>query len=123
MKRKQFETGIRQIAQEGAIQIFHEPNTGLEEVIVGVVGVLQFDVLEYRLQSEYSTAVRRRALPYENIRWIVSDTDPATLTLTRDTKWVQDFKGNNLLLFGGEWSIAYTLKQNPGLELAEFSKN
>ena len=123
MKRKQFETGIRQIAQEGAIQIFHEPNTGLEEVIVGVVGVLQFDVLEYRLQSEYSTAVRRRALPYENIRWIVSDTDPATLTLTRDTKWVQDFKGNNLLLFGGEWNIAYTLKQNPGLELAEFSKN
>ena len=123
MKRKQFETGIRQIAQEGAIQIFHEPNTGLEEVIVGVVGVLQFDVLEYRLQSEYSTAVRRRALPYENIRWIVSDTDPATLQLTRDTKWVQDFKGNNLLLFGGEWNIAYTLKQNPGLELAEFSRN
>ena len=41
----------------------------------------------------------------------------------RDTKWVQDFKGNNLLLFGGEWNIAYTLKQNPGLELAEFSKN
>ena len=88
-----------------------------------MVGVLQFDVLEYRLQNEYSTAVRRRALPYENIRWIVSDTDPATLTLTRDTKWVQDFKGNNLLLFGGEWNIAYTLKQNPGLELAEFSKN
>ena len=123
MKRKQFETGIRQIAQEGAIQIFHEPNTGLEEVIVGVVGQLQFDVLEYRLQSEYSTAVRRRGLPYENIRWIVSDTDPSTLQLTRDTKWVQDFKGNDLLLFGGEWNIAYTLKQNPGLELAEFSRN
>ena len=53
----------------------------------------------------------------------MSDTDPTTLTLTRETKWVQDFKGNNLLLFGGEWNIAYTLKQNPGLELAEFSKN
>ena len=123
MKRKQFETGIRQIAQEGAIQIFHEPNTGLEEVIVGVVGQLQFDVLEYRLQSEYSTAVRRRTLPYENIRWIVSDTDPAALQLTRDTRWVQDFRGKDLLLFGGEWNIAYTLKQNPGLELAEFSRN
>ena len=123
MKRKQFETGIRQIAQEGAIQIFKIPDSGFEDVVVGVVGTLQFDVLEYRLQSEYSTAVRRRALPYENIRWIVGDTDPATLTLTRDTKWVQDFKGNNLLLFGGEWNIAYTLKQNPGLELAEFSKN
>ena len=49
MKRKQFEKGIMQIAQEGAIQIFREPHSGMEEVIVGVVGVLQFEVLEYRL--------------------------------------------------------------------------
>jgi len=123
MKRKQFETGIRQIAQEGAIQIFHEPNTGLEEVIVGVVGELQFEVLEHRLKSEYSTDVRRRGLPYEHVRWIVGGCeDPTKLTLTRDTKWVQDFKGKDLLLFGGEWNIAYALKNNPGLELAEFSK-
>ena len=46
MKRKQFVKGIEQIAQEGAIQIFQEYNTGMEEIIVGVVGVLQFDVLE-----------------------------------------------------------------------------
>ena len=45
MKRKQFVKGINQIAQEGAIQIFQEFNTGMEEIIVGVVGVLQFDVL------------------------------------------------------------------------------
>ena len=44
MKRKQFMKGINQIAQEGAIQIFQEYNTGMEEIIVGVVGVLQFDV-------------------------------------------------------------------------------
>ena len=49
MKRKQFIKGINQIAQEGAIQIFQEFNTGMEEIIVGVVGVLQFDVLKYRL--------------------------------------------------------------------------
>ena len=47
MKRKQFEKGIMQIAQEGAIQIFHEPYTGVEEIIVGVVGMLQLEVLEY----------------------------------------------------------------------------
>ena len=122
MKRKQFETGIRQIAQEGAIQIFHEPNSGLESVIVGVVGTLQFDVLEYRLRTEYSTEVRRRDLPQEHVRWIVGDTDPSTLELTRDTRWVQDFKGSNLLLFTGEWLVAWTQKQNPGLELAEFSR-
>ena len=45
MKRKQFIKGVNQIAQEGAIQIFQEFNTGMEEIIVGVVGVLQFDVL------------------------------------------------------------------------------
>ncbi len=122
MKRKQFETGIRQIAQEGAIQIFHEPHGGLEAVIVGVVGELQFDVLEYRLRSEYSTEVRRHALPQEYVRWITGGApDPAALDLTRDTKWVQDFRGNDLLLFTGEWCVAWTLKQNPGLELAEFS--
>ena len=123
LKRKQFETGIRQIAQEGAIQIFHEPNGGLEEVIVGVVGVLQFEVLEYRLKTEYSTEVRRRDLPQEYVRYIRGDVDPANLELLRDTKWVQDFKDNNLLLFTGEWGVAWTEKQNPGLELTEFSKN
>ena len=46
MKRKQFAKGMNQIAQEGAIQIFTEPGGGLERVYVGVVGVLQFDVLE-----------------------------------------------------------------------------
>ena len=54
MKRKQFVKGITQIAQEGAIQIFQEFNSGMEEIIVGVVGVLQFDVLKYRLENEYN---------------------------------------------------------------------
>ncbi len=124
MKRKQFESGIRQLAQEGAIQIFHEPNTGLEQVIVGVVGTLQFDVLEYRLLTEYSTEVRRRPLPYEHVRWIADRAvDPTTLYLTRDTKWVQDFKGNNLLLFTAQWSIQWTLEHNEGLVLKEFQEN
>ncbi len=123
MKRKQFEKGMTQIAQEGAIQMFHEPFTGVEEVIVGVVGVLQFEVLEYRLKSEYGVDVRRRALPYEQIRWIVGDTDPSALNLTSDTKWVQDFKGNNLLLFPAEWCVRWAESKNPGLELREFSEN
>ena len=58
MKRKQFVKGINQIAQEGAIQIFQEFNTGMEEIIVGVVGVLQFDVLKYRLENEYNVDIR-----------------------------------------------------------------
>ena len=123
MKRKQFEKGITQIAQEGAIQIFHEPHTGVEEVIVGVVGVLQFEVLEYRLQSEYGVEIRRRSLPYELLRWVDGDeADIAHLNLTSDTKWVQDFKGNNLLLFTSEWCINWALQKNEGLQLREFNR-
>jgi hypothetical protein len=73
MKRKQFIKGVSQIAQEGAIQIFQEFNTGMEEIIVGVVGVLQFDVLRFRLESEYGVEIRMDPLPYEYIRWIEND--------------------------------------------------
>ena len=124
MKRKQFEKGIMQIAQEGAIQIFHEPFTGVEEVIVGVVGVLQFEVLEYRLKTEYGVDVRRRAMPYELVRWVENENIKISdLNLTSDTKWVQDFKGNNLLLFTSEWCINWALQKNEGLMLREFNRD
>ena len=124
LKRKQFVKGVEQIAQEGAIQIYHEPNTGMERVIVGVVGVLQFEVLEHRLKNEYNVDVIRSNMPYQFIRWIGNDgIDVAKLNLTSDTKWVQDFKGNNLLIFTSEWNINWALEKNDGLILEDFSKN
>ncbi len=124
MKRKQFEKGIMQIAQEGAIQIFHDPNTGFEEVLVGVVGVLQFEVLEYRLKTEYGVDIRRRTLPFELIRWVSGDDiQIQNLNLTSDTRWVQDFKGNDLLLFTSNWCVDWALQKNPNLELREFNRN
>ena len=124
MKRKQFVKGMNQIAQEGAIQIFFEPGSGMERVVVGVVGVLQFEVLEYRLKNEYGVDVRRSNLSYEHIRWIENENlNPSTLNITSDTKWVQDFRGKNLLIFTSEWNIRWALEKNPGLELSEFSKN
>ena len=124
LKRKQFVKGVEQIAQEGAIQIFTEPGGGMERIIVGVVGVLQFEVLEYRLKNEYGVDIRREDLPYEHIRWIVDrELDPKTLNVTSDTKWVQDLKGNNLLIFADEWNIRWALDKNPGLELAEFNRD
>jgi peptide chain release factor 3 len=71
MKRKQFVAGITQIAQEGAIQIFKDYNLDLSEIIVGVVGVLQFDVLKYRMENEYNCEVRLDPLPYSQMRWIM----------------------------------------------------
>jgi len=124
MKRKQFIKGVSQIAQEGAIQIFQEFNTGMEEIIVGVVGVLQFDVLRFRLESEYGVEIRMDPLPYEYIRWIENDgIDVAKLNITTDSKRVKDLKDRPLLLFTHEWSIRTVLERNEGLKLTEFAKN
>lgn len=126
MGRKQFVKGISQIAQEGAIQIFQEPGRGMEEVIVGVVGVLQFEVLQYRLKNEYNVDIRMDGLPYQLIRWVENDEpdfDVTKLSLTSDTKIVQDLKGKTLLLFSSQWNIGWAEEKNPDLRLSDFSKN
>ncbi len=124
MKRKQFVKGINQIAQEGAIQIFQEFNTGMEEIIVGVVGVLQFDVLKYRLENEYNVEIKLEQLPYEHIRWVVNkDINLNDISGTSDMKKIRDLKDNPLLLFANSWSPNMVLDRNPELELSEFGKN
>ena len=123
MKRKQFMKGMQQIAQEGAIQIFQEYNMGMEEVIVGVVGVLQFDVLKYRLENEYNVEIRMDNLPYEHIRWIENEEiDMDKLVGTSDMKKIQDLKGRPLLLFVNAWSVGMVLDRNEGLVLSEFGR-
>ena len=123
MKRKQFVKGTTQIAQEGAIQIFHEPFSGMEEVIVGVVGVLQFEVFEHRMKNEYNVDIIREGLPYQYIRWVSKSPVPVQeLHLSSDTKIVQDFHDNYLLIFTSEWNIRWALEKNEGLDLAEFHK-
>lgn len=125
MKRKQFIKGINQIAQEGAIQIFQEYNTGMEEIIVGVVGVLQFDVLKFRLESEYNVQIALDPLPYEYIRWIENPTEINLdrLVGTSDMKKIKDLKDRPLLLFVNEWSVGMVLDRNKGLKLSEFAQN
>ena len=125
MKRKQFVKGIEQIAQEGAIQIFQEFNTGMEEIIVGVVGVLQFEVLTYRLENEYNVEVKLEKLPYEYIRWVenADEIDVAKIQGTSDMKRIKDLKDNPLLLFVNSWSVGMVEERNPKLKLSEFGRN
>ena len=122
MKRKQFTRGIYQIALEGAVQIFKEVNAGMEEIIVGAVGVLQFDVLKFRLENEYHVEIAMEQLPYEYIRWIENpqEKDPAKIQGTSDMKRITDLNDNPLLLFINAWSVNMVLERNPGLKLSEF---
>ena len=114
---------MEQIAQEGAIQIFRDLGSGMEEVIVGVVGVLQLEVLEYRLKNEYNVDIRMQTLPYEHLRWVLNDPeelDIKHLDVTSDTRAIEDMKGNPLLLFGSPWSINWAEQHNEALKLSEF---
>ena len=120
MKRKQFVKGTEQIAQEGAIQIFKVPNSGMEEVIVGVVGTLQFDVFQYRMKSEYGVELRMETLPYEEIRLVDSyPGDLGDLNLGSDAELLEDYRGRSLLVFTSFWAIDFTCRRNPGLTLKE----
>jgi peptide chain release factor 3 len=123
MKRKQFIKGINEISEEGAIQVFKELHIGIEEIIVGVVGVLQFEVLEYRMKNEYNVDIKVERLPYRAIRWIEEwNSDVETLVLTSDTKKVKDLRDRNLLIFQNEWSISWALEHNKGLVLSDIAK-
>ena len=120
MKRKQFLKGITQLSQEGAIQTFKRPNIGREEMIAGVVGVLQMDVLEYRLKSEYGVDITRETLPYRFVRWIAQTPRPVDrLRLTSTTVPAIDRAGRDVLLFENEWSIRLAIENNEGLALNE----
>nr|WP_246582806.1 peptide chain release factor 3 [Clostridium mobile] len=124
MKRKQFVKGITEISQEGAIQVFKEINMGFEEIIVGVVGVLQFEVLEYRMKNEYNVDIKMDRLPYRYVRWVESSNlDADKLTITSDTKVVRDFKDRVLLLFQSDWAISWALDHNKDIVLSDVGKS
>ena len=92
----------------------------MEEVIVGVVGTLQFDVFQYRMRSEYGVELRMTGLPYDHLRRIsASAAEPKDLVLCADAALLEDFRGRSLIAYAGEWPVGYLLKHNPGLELSE----
>jgi len=121
MKRKQFLKGLQQLAEEGTIQVYKRPFAGAEELIVGVVGVLQFEVLEYRLIHEYGVDVKSVRQPYRFIRWVNDDFDMEKISLTMDTVAAVDKDQQSVLLFQNEWSIRTIQERNATLILRETS--
>jgi len=122
MKRKQFLKGIMQLSEEGTIQVFRQLDIGVEEFIVGAVGMLQFDVLEHRLRHEYNVELKIVMLPHKFARWLtVSDKDPRDLNLTSSTIIAQDKDERYVLIFENQWSIDWAKEKNKGIELSDVS--
>ena len=104
LRRKHLDTGLRQLSEEGAAQVFYEDAAGGHSPIVGAVGRLQFDVLLHRLEHEYGVTARLSDLPWSAARWI--EGDPAALARVASgygRSLVYDARGRKLLLFESEW--------------------
>jgi peptide chain release factor 3 len=121
LKRKQFEKGIIQLSQEGAIQVFHQRNVGMESFIVGVVGVLQLEVLEYRLKNEYNAQLIMDQLPYTVARWVYADKAEDILNIKGldNGMLVFDKKERPVILVSNEWNLNWILERNPGINFTE----
>ena len=122
MKRKQFMKGITQLSEEGAIQVFRQTSYASDTLIIGAVGVLQFEVLEYRLKGEYGVDIRLTHLSSKHARWIMNPEafpDMKKINLTSSSIVAEDKNGRPVLIFENEWSISWALDKNKGLALAD----
>ncbi len=107
---KQMRAALEDLAEEGLIQVF-QPEVG-SQWIVGVVGVLQLDVLASRAKQEYGVDLEFEASPYEMARWVTSQ-DPAALTTFRERNrlaMAKDRDGSYVFLAKGSWELDYAAK-------------
>ena len=107
--RKSFDKGIEQLAKEGTIQILRSLDE--LEFFVGAVGRLQFDVLEFRLQTEYRVKTVLDLLPFEFSAWLVGDVD--TFKPPSDALVVKDSRDRPVVLFRSAWSKNFAKERNP----------
>ncbi|HMM22328.1 MAG TPA: peptide chain release factor 3 [Selenomonadales bacterium] len=116
MKRKQFVKGMVQLAQEGAVQVFRQPEV-VESFVVGAVGTLQFEVLQYRLKQEYGVDILMHPLPFGVARWLQGDgLNPKALKSMDNGLVLEDTKGRPLVLITTEWQLNWVKERNPGVE-------
>jgi peptide chain release factor 3 len=117
MKRKQFVKGMTQLTQEGAVQVFRQPDSAVEAFVVGVVGTLQFEVLEYRLKHEYGVDIYMDRLPFGVARWLVGEeADVKAIKGIDSGLLIRDSKDRPVLLLNNEWALRWVSERNPDLE-------
>ncbi|HET9986226.1 MAG TPA: peptide chain release factor 3 [Longimicrobiales bacterium] len=116
LRRKHLDTGLRQLSEEGAVQVFYEEGLTGPAPILGAVGLLQFDVLVHRLEHEYGVVARLHRLAYVAARWVEGDPRQIReLARGYGRALVHDAKERPLFLFESEWSLRETLRKPEGL--------
>ncbi len=118
---KSFQKGIAQLREEGAIQVLYPYNQTRTEPILAAVGALQFEVVKFRLESEYNVKTLMTTLPFALARRVVGDSAVlASAQLPSNAKLVEDWDGAPLALFESEWSMRLAGEWNPQLAFEPF---
>ncbi|HEY0144423.1 MAG TPA: peptide chain release factor 3 [Thermoanaerobaculia bacterium] len=118
-RQKQFQKGLEQLEEEGAMQVFTLHEGLRSEPILAVVGELQFEVLQSRLETEYNVETTLMQLPYKLARWVDRDIDEvARMTLPSKSRVATDSAGKAVVLFTSSWELEYAEKENPGVTFA-----
>ncbi|HMP82161.1 MAG TPA: EF-Tu/IF-2/RF-3 family GTPase, partial [Verrucomicrobiota bacterium] len=120
-KFKQFRQGLDQLLQEGVIQALYLRNSSVKTPLLAAVGPLQFEVVQYRLESEYGAESRLESAPWTVVRWLPADlTEDAldALSLPTGAKIAYDIGKNPVVLFQNEWSANYFAETNKGVTLS-----
>ncbi len=120
-KYKQFRQGLDQLLQEGVIQILHFPDSATKIPLLAAVGPLQFEVVQYRLESEYGAESRLEPAPWSVVRWLpqgISENDLASLSLPTGSRLALDLDNNSVVLFPNEWSMNYFAQTHSKFPLA-----
>src|SRR5205814_3083316 len=121
---KQFRQGLDQLLQEGVIQILHLQDSATKVPLLAAVGPLQFEVVQYRLQSEYGAESRLEQAPWTVVRWLPADMHPALidgLQLPTGSRIALDTDGHEVVLFATDWAADYFMQINPKVVLAKLA--
>ena len=117
MKAKQFQKGVTQLAQEGAVQVYRDQ---YNEVIIGAVGQLQFEVFEYRLKNEYNAEIRMDRLDFSVARWVeTDDLEKVKDVLDSRTMLVFDHFERPIILFANQFTLNYFMEKHEDIRLIE----
>jgi len=116
-KRKSFDKGVVQLAEEGAIQVLF-PYESYGDVVFGAVGQLQFEVMQYRLKDEYGVEVLSTPLPYKCSAWLIGD--PSSFEKGSTSLIVKDRSERVMVLFNSPWEKEYVIKNNPRHQLVDY---
>ena len=115
MKTKQLEKGIRQLTDEGVAQLFTQH--GGNRKVIGCVGELQFEVIQYRLLQEYGASCSFVPLQFYKACWITGDKKKIEeFARFKQANIMEDKDGNLVYLAASEWFLNTERQNNPDIE-------